>query len=129
MWRISQAISNLGGVQADIYANETHDLLRRELGEGYEETDPTETLMGIQLNHPMWYLEFTVDPSPFQTLSAGGPGGADDGILTGLRMLKIPSRQGEGRCGQRLWHRRSLDRLKSIGMPFSTRSPSILVCQ
>ncbi|KAJ3568809.1 hypothetical protein NPX13_g6294 [Xylaria arbuscula] len=67
------------------YAKKTHEVIHRHLGDNYAETEPTATLVGIQLNHPMYYLEVKMDPAAFASADASGDD--DDGMLKSLKMV------------------------------------------
>ncbi|KAF5025357.1 hypothetical protein F66182_2568 [Fusarium sp. NRRL 66182] len=70
------------------FAERVHRVLQDGLKDDYAETEPTATMMGVQLNNPMRYLEVLMKPDLF---SAGRQGRDDDGILAGLRMLRDPA--------------------------------------
>lgn len=72
------------------YAQRTHDLLLKDMDGKYAETDPTATLLGIQLNAPMRYIEIKMDPG---LIGQSVDGGTDDGMLVGLKMLKPATRE------------------------------------
>ncbi|PON20630.1 hypothetical protein TGAM01_v210504 [Trichoderma gamsii] len=69
------------------FADRVHSILKEGLKDDYTETDPTATMMGIQLNNPMWYLEVRITPNLFPPSEWDSN---DDGLLAGLRMLRDP---------------------------------------
>ncbi|THC90020.1 hypothetical protein EYZ11_010522 [Aspergillus tanneri] len=80
--------TNVHALRLPAYVQQIHNVLGEELKEDYTETEPTATLLGIQLNHPMLYLEIQMEPSLFTTSDQNS---ADDGMLAGLRMLRSPA--------------------------------------
>ncbi|GAP85318.1 hypothetical protein SAMD00023353_1002030 [Rosellinia necatrix] len=70
------------------YARRVHEVIRKGLEKDYTESEATATLMGIQLNHPMWYLQVRMEPSLFG--GADSIGEDDDGLLDSLKMTGPP---------------------------------------
>ncbi|CAH0046896.1 unnamed protein product [Clonostachys solani] len=71
------------------YADEVQRILVANMKENYTEDVPTATMMGIQLNHPMYFLQIDMDKTLF-----AGSSTENDGMLVGLKMLK-PRRKNE----------------------------------
>ena len=82
---------NLHALRLPAYAKKIQQIMTesKETKDYYDEKQPTATLMGIQLNDPMYYLEVRIPQTIMPTLSHLH---GDDGTLTGLKMLKVPKR-------------------------------------
>jgi len=83
---------NLSTLRFPGYAKQTHDVItnyfKKKYGESqqkYIEKEPTATLVGIQLNHPMYYLEVRMDPAAFTSGDSNDED--DDGMLKSLKMV------------------------------------------
>ncbi|KAI0409133.1 hypothetical protein F4802DRAFT_615653 [Xylaria palmicola] len=76
---------NLNTLRFPAYSQQTHEVIHKHLGSKYAETEPTATLVGIQLNHPMYYLEVKMDPAAFASTDSNGDD--DDGMLKSLKMV------------------------------------------
>ena len=89
-WQNSDNV-DVHALRLPAYAKKVHKVLTEDgyMKSRYTETDPTATLMGIQLNHPMYYLEMRMKADLFPTSSHLS---GDDGVLTGLKMLHPPER-------------------------------------
>lgn len=80
--------NDVSSLRLPAYAEQVHTVLKSKMPSDYAETSPTATLLGIQLNHPMFYLEIRPDSTLFPALSHIH---GDDGSMTGLKMLSVPS--------------------------------------
>ena len=91
VWEESGTGVNVHALRLPAYAKQVHKELTEDsyMKNYYTETEPTATLMGIQLNHPMFYLEIRMKSALFPTMSHLS---GDDGVLSGLKWLDPPKR-------------------------------------